>query len=47
MKNTKKTLSLILSLVISINLVQVQLDVNVNNSTEFNVIKFEINYEEN
>ena len=47
MKNTKKILSLILSLTISINLIQVYLNVNLNSTTEFNVIKLVINYEEN
>lgn len=47
MKNTKKILSLILSLTISINLIQVYLNINLNNTTEFNVIKLIINYEEN
>ena len=47
MKNTKKILSLILSITISINLIQVYLNVNLNNRTEFNVIKLIIDYEEN
>lgn len=47
MKNTKKILSLILSLTISINLIQVYLNINLNNTTEFNVIKLVIDYEEN
>lgn len=47
MKNTKKILSLILSLTISINLIQAQLNVNLSNTTELNVIKLVINYKEN
>lgn len=45
-KNTKKKLSLILLLAISINLIPVQFDVNLINITELNVIKIVINCKE-
>ena len=47
MKNTNKILSFILSITISIYLIQVELNVNLINTTEFNIIKVEIDYKEN
>ena len=47
MKNTKKKICLIALVTISMNLVQAQFNINLNNTIEFNAINIVINHEEN